>query len=161
MSGNSQDQKDKTVENQANSIVLFLVLGINAALSVGAHFVYASSLSKLGGFNFSELYDIVTYNAFHGLGVFYTAVLCMMLIIFILNRINSFIGRKVPLAESIIRILLRLPVNITLVLGALIIAFFTYSKMQVPGSEIIFGPVVIDIALILGLLFLTFFVRKV
>jgi len=157
----SHNTQDKNVEKQANSIVLFLVLVINAALSVSAHFVYASSLSKLGGFNFAELYDIVSFNAFYGLGVIYTAVFCMMLIIFILNRINSFIGRKVPLAESIIRILLRLPVNIALVLGALIIAFFTYSKLQVPGSEIIFGPVVIDIALILGLLFLTLFVRKV
>jgi len=161
MSDNTQDQKDKNAEKQTNSIVLFSILGINAALSISANFAYAYTLSKVGGFNFSEVFDITIFNAFYGPGLMYTSVFFMMLIVFILNRINFFIGIKVPLAASIIRIFLRLPVNIILVFGALIIAYFTYAKLQVPGSEIMFGPVGIDIAMILGLLFLTFFVRKI
>ena len=158
MSDNTQDQKNINVGKQANRIVLFSVLGINAALSVVASLVIASSIAKISGLNFGEVYMI---NTFEGGGLIYTAVFCIMLIVFILNLINSFIGVKVPLAESIIRILLRLPVNFVLVLGALYFAYLAYGKLQVPGSEISMGPVVIDFGLILGFLFLTFFVRKV
>lgn len=154
----SQTKESTNVEKQANSIVLFTVLGINAAIAIVASIFQASSVSEALGLKFGEVY---MENTFDGAGLIYTGTVLLMLIVLILNRVNFFIGSKVPLAESLIRILLRLPVNFILVCSALWIAWMAWAKSQAPGSEMFLGPLVVDIALIIGFLFLTFFVKKI
>ena len=81
----------------------------------------------------------------------------------LLHAVNQAIGKRSPIIERIVRILLKLPINIILALLALFLAFMGYGKFEVglDAANANGGGYILDWITAASLLFLVLFVKKV
>ena len=157
---NENTNGEVVVEKQANSIVLYIALGVNAALML--YTIYLSGSVAAGISQSSVLiamWDMTSSGGVlaEGLGIL------VLLVIGVLHTVNQAIGKKSLLIEKIASILLKLPINIILVFLALFIAFLGYGKFEIgmSGANLNGGGYILDWVNAAALLFLVFFVKKV
>ena len=148
------------VEKQANSMVLYSALGLNAALLLYAIYLTGSVVADVSNTPLlTSMWEMTTGGGtiVHGLGV----LVCLA--IGLLHAANRAIGKKSPLIEKIAGILLKLPINIILLLLALFLAFLGYGKFEtgLNTANLGGGGYILDWANTAALLFLVFFVKKV
>jgi len=157
----SEDKKNEIIIDQkANNLVLYFALAVNVVLFSIGIFQTASLISDVTLAPFTE---VLVMQVTRGSGIVPAAGIITCLIILILNRLNVAIGKKVPLIASIIKIFLKIPINFILLLFAAFYGISAWGAYSVGSGDIAvgFGTIVIQVANLLSLLFLVFFVRKI
>ena len=157
----TEDTKNQVeIDQKANNLVLYFALAVNVVLFSIGIFQMTSMISDLTLTPFTEaLVMVVTQSS----GILPTAGIIICLIILILNRLNVAIGKRVPLIASVIKIFLKIPINFILIIFALWYGMLAWGTYSVGAGDIpiAVGTLTIQVATILALLFLVFFVRKI
>ena len=153
------DNTTEDIEKSANSVTLYIVILINISLMLYGIFLAGKLIANVTediGI-FKAMWTSATSGTIlHSFGI----VVCFVIGFF--HWFNKIIGKKFPILERVISILLKLPVNVLLLLTAFMFGWFGWAKYSVGvGDTLLGGNYILDWITVCTILYLVFGIKKI